>query len=309
MITLKESGVMFLEECHSYILNGKELKGITGMIERQLFPHKLDGIPASVLKNAAELGSAIHKACQMYDEIMIDNGLPQVAVYKKLLEKDFPTSKVIANEYIVTDGEYFASPIDKVIQVGEDMVVIADVKTTYELDKEYVSWQTSIYKYLFERQNPGIKVVGLLALWLPKNDNQLSKAGFFFVDDKGSEAVEALLEAEKRGEQYVHVVAPKGEQHVILASDAIDEMVEANRLMNYYKDVLEKYKNEAIEAMLKYGVKSFDAGKVKMTLVPGGKTVRFDSTGFKKDQPELYAQYLKESVTKDSIRVTIRDDV
>ena len=189
------------------------------------------------------------------------------------------------------------------------MVAIADVKTTYELDKEYVSWQTSIYKYLFERQNPGIKVGGLLALWLPKNDNQLSKAGFFFVDDKGSEAVEALLEAEKRGEQYVHVVAPKGEQHVILASDAIDEMVEANRLMNYYKDVLEKYKNEAIEAMLKYGVKSFDAGKVKMTLVPGGKTVRFDSTGFKKDQPELYAQYLKESVTKDSIRVTIRDDV
>ena len=202
MITLKESGVMFLEECHSYFLNGKELKGITGMIERQLFPNKYDNVPKSVLDKAAELGTAIHKGCQMYDEIMIDNGLPQVAVYKKLLEKDFPTGKVIANEYIVTDGEYFASPIDKVIQVTENMVAIVDVKSTYELDKEYVSWQTSIYKYLFEKQNPGIKVGGLLCLWLPKNENQLSKAGFFVVDDKGSEAVVALMEAEKKGEKY-----------------------------------------------------------------------------------------------------------
>ena len=306
MITLKESGVMFLEECHSYFLNGKKLEGITGMIERQLFPHKFDNIPASVLKNAAELGSAIHKACQMYDEIMIDNGLPQVAVYKKLLKKDFPTFKVIANEYIVTDGEYFASPIDKVIQIDGNTVAIVDVKTTYELDREYVSWQTSIYKYLFEKQNPGIKVGGLLALWLPKNENQLSKAGFFVVNDKGSEAVEALLEAEKKGEQYVPVAAPKEEQHIILADNAINEMLEAERLMGYYKDIYEKYKQEALDAMLKYGVKSFDSEKVKMTLVPGGKSMRFDSTRFKKEQPDLYAQYLKENETKDSIRVTVR---
>lgn len=308
MITLKESGVMFLEECHSYFLNGKELKGITGMIERQLFPNKYDNVPKSVLDKAAELGTAIHRGCQMYDEVMIDNGLPQVAVYKKLLEKEFPNSQVIANEYIVTDGEYFASPIDKVFQIGENLVAIVDVKTTYELDKEYVSWQTSIYKYLFEKQNPGIKVGGLFALWLPKNENQLGKAGFFVVDDKGSDAVVSLMEAEKNGEQYVAAVTKTVEEHhVILASDAIDEMIEAERLMTHYKDIYEGYKQDALDAMLKYGVKSFDAGKVKMTLVVGGKSMRFDSTRFKKENPDLYAQYMKESETKDSIRVTVRD--
>lgn len=308
MITLKESGVMFLEECHSYFLNGKKLEGITGMLERQLFPKKYDNVPKKVLDNAAELGTAIHKGCQMYDEVMIDNGLPQVAVYKKLLEKEFPNTQVIANEYIVTDGEYFASPIDKVFQIEENLVAIVDVKTTYELDKEYVSWQTSIYKYLFEKQNPGIKVGGLFALWLPKNENQLGKAGFFVVDDKGSDAVVALMEAEKNGEQYVAAVTKRGEEHhVILASDAIDEMIEAERLMTHYKDIYEGYKQEALDAMLKYGVKSFDAGKVKMTLVVGGKSMRFDSTRFKKENPDLYAQYMKESETKDSIRVTVRD--
>ena len=74
-------------------------------------------------------------------------------------------------------------------------------------------------------------------------------------------------------------------------------------------DIYEKYKQEALDAMLKYGVKSFDSEKVKMTLVPGGKSMRFDSTRFKKEQPDLYAQYLKESETKDSIRVTVRDNV
>ena len=308
MTTLKESGVMFLEECHSYFLNGKELKGITGIIERQLFPNKFDGIPASVLKKAAELGTAIHKACQMYDEVMVEDGSPQVEVYKKLLKKEFPASKVIANEYIVTDGEFIASPIDKVIEIDENLVVIVDVKTSYELDKEYVSWQTSIYKYLFEKQNPDIKVCGLMALWLPKNENQLSKAGFFIVNDKGSEAVEALLEAEKRGVQYVpSVIEAKKDSQIILSSDAITEMLEAERLMGYYKDIYERYKKEALDAMLKYGVKSFDAGNVKITLVAGGKSMRFDSDRFKKEQPDLYAQYLKDSETKDSVRVTVRE--
>ncbi len=36
-IELKNSGVIFNEEAHTYHLNGKELSGITGMLSRQLF--------------------------------------------------------------------------------------------------------------------------------------------------------------------------------------------------------------------------------------------------------------------------------
>ena len=48
-IELKESGVLFNEEEHSYRLDGKELSGITGMLQRQLFPDEFDGIPQSVI--------------------------------------------------------------------------------------------------------------------------------------------------------------------------------------------------------------------------------------------------------------------
>ena len=44
-IGLKESGVLFNEEEHSYWLGGRELSGITGMLQRQLFPTEFDGIP------------------------------------------------------------------------------------------------------------------------------------------------------------------------------------------------------------------------------------------------------------------------
>ena len=47
-IELKDSGVFFNEELHQYWLGNKQLSGITGMLQRQLFPDEFEGIPESV---------------------------------------------------------------------------------------------------------------------------------------------------------------------------------------------------------------------------------------------------------------------
>ena len=52
---LKESGVVFNEELHQYLLDGKELSGITGMIQRQLFPDEFEGVPEEMMMAAAEI--------------------------------------------------------------------------------------------------------------------------------------------------------------------------------------------------------------------------------------------------------------
>ena len=57
MIELVRSGVVFNEENHTYFLGEKQLKGITGMISRQLFPDKYKAVPEFILKRAAEKGS------------------------------------------------------------------------------------------------------------------------------------------------------------------------------------------------------------------------------------------------------------
>lgn len=50
MIELVKSSVVFSEENHTYFLGEKQLKGITGMISRQLFPNKYRDIPEYILK-------------------------------------------------------------------------------------------------------------------------------------------------------------------------------------------------------------------------------------------------------------------
>lgn len=55
-IQLKQSGVVFNPEDHTYFLDGKELSGITGMLERQLFPGTYDGIPEAIVRQAAGYG-------------------------------------------------------------------------------------------------------------------------------------------------------------------------------------------------------------------------------------------------------------
>ena len=51
-IELKNSGVFFNEEAHEYWLGDKQLSGITGMLQRQLFPDEFNGISEATL-NAA----------------------------------------------------------------------------------------------------------------------------------------------------------------------------------------------------------------------------------------------------------------
>ena len=58
---LNQSNVIYIEDTHEYFTpDFKKLHGITGFINEQLFPGKLDGIPESVLSLAPERGKRVH---------------------------------------------------------------------------------------------------------------------------------------------------------------------------------------------------------------------------------------------------------
>ena len=133
----------------TYFLGDKELKGITGMISRQLFPDKYKEVPEFVLKRAAEKGRRIHGQCQFVD----CTGLPPESVEAEnyLKERMNAGYKVVANEYTVSDNEYFASNIDCVWSKDE-RISIADIKTTYNLDKDcllYTSFKDGAFKKFY----------------------------------------------------------------------------------------------------------------------------------------------------------------
>ena len=59
-IELKDSGVLFNKELHEYWLDGKQLSGITEMLQRQLFPGEFDGVPEAAIDEAARYGTEVH---------------------------------------------------------------------------------------------------------------------------------------------------------------------------------------------------------------------------------------------------------
>ena len=301
MIELVNSPVVFIEDTHTYIYGDNVLQGITGMINRQLFPDKYTNIPEFVLKRAAERGSLIHSQCQFADVTGFEPESIEARNYVDIRRSAgyYP----VANEYTVSDLEHFATNIDCVW--GKDdvdnSVALVDIKTTSKLDEEYLSWQLSINADLFELQNPHLKVSDLYGVWLRGEIGKLVP-----IKRKTTAEVARLLECEITGQKYNDGTELVSQKSMIVAQRVVDMIIESKELAAYYKEQEKTMTTTLHRAMTEHGVKSWDTELMKATIVPASTSTTFDTTRFKADHPELYKQYLKETEKGESLRITIR---
>lgn len=194
-IKLIKSEVVFNEIDHTYTYLGTRLTGVTSMLSRTIFKDKYKGIPAEVLAKAADYGHNIHEQIEIVDSMGVTSDTPAVQDYLRIRNENGLIP--VANEYLISDDEYMASSIDVLYGVEDEptLVDLTDIKTTSKLDMEYLSWQLSIYAFLFERQNPHLKVRRLLAMWLPKP--QYGRSALVEVLRKPKEAIEVLIKWDK----------------------------------------------------------------------------------------------------------------
>lgn len=293
-LVLNDSGVVFIENPRGYWIGETQLEGLTGMIGRQLFPDKYKAVPENVLAKAAERGHRIHEEIQVYD--MFGEISSEDVKWYADMKKD-EKFDVIDSEYLVTDGTHFASAIDKVI-VKDGKVCLADVKTTYELDKEYISWQLSIYKYLFNLLNPDIEVDKLYAIWVRDG------ATLHEVPEIPQEEVIELLNCERQGIQYIRkdVATVEDEKAIEVVRQMSDVLVEIAEL-EAKRDAFKKQLEEMFE---QYGVEKWDNDYFSITRVAGFTRETFDGKRFKEEHPELHKQYVKQTEVKSSIRIKIK---
>lgn len=293
-LELNDSGVVFIENPRGYWIGETRLEGLTGMIGRQLFPNKYAAVPEKILAKAAERGHRIHEEIQVYDMFGEISG-EEVKWYADMKESE--QFDVIDSEYLVTDGTHFASAIDKVIVKG-GKVCLADVKTTYQLDKEYISWQLSIYKHLFNLINPDIEVDKLYAIWV-RNGASLHE-----VPEIPQEEVIELLNCERQGIQYIRkdvatVEDEKAIEVVRQMSDVLVEIAELEAKRDAFKQQLEGMFEQ-------YGVQKWDNDYFSITRVDGFTKETFDGKKFKEEHPELHKEYVKQTEVKPSIRIKLK---
>jgi hypothetical protein len=200
----------------------------------------------------------------------------------------------LCSEYLVSDLERYASCIDKVYFVDENTVDIADIKTTYKFDKEYVSWQLSIYAYLFERQNPTIKVRNLYGLHLRRGEGKMIE-----VVRKDDLVVEALLYRDIEIDPYAMPEMFKA---------AEDEIARFTRLIKHYTEKLDILKDGIREEMERVGATRWDGDKVQIIRRAGSTSTKFDAKRYEAEHPEECAAYMKETKTKGSITIKIKGE-
>lgn len=162
----------FDEETHTYIKNGIILKSVTQILQ-ELFPLKYDNVPKEVLQNKANYGTELHKFIEIIEKKKPKKPLAYIKRYYKpniyqeeslkeyqRLKKEY-NIEVLESEKRVVYKNYYAGTLDIKGLVNNESAII-DVKTTYELDDVYVSFQDSLYEMADE------PVKKLYCLWLPK---------------------------------------------------------------------------------------------------------------------------------------------
>ena len=296
-IKLNDSGILFDAESHTYCTkDGEVLQGITGRLKERAFPDEYKDVPEEVLQRAATRGTRIHHVLELYDKVGIEtDDCMELQNYMKAQTEIPFLANHLQSEYLITDGEKYASAIDKVY-VEDDGVILGDVKTTYHLNEEYVSWQLSIYAYFFNLINPDVEVKKLYALWFREDKYKVVE-----VERKSIEDVKKLLYTEE-----ALPVTNVDEAMMPEINSAEAAIIEYKEAMDFCKAQYDRLKEGILAIMTQHNIKKYDGQRISITRKPEAERLSFDSKAFKNDYPQMYEQYITKTKTSSSILIKVK---
>ena len=293
---MKASNVIFDEVEHTYHLNGKKLQGITGTLIPHAIGKKYADVPDSILIPAMEKGKRVHGEIEMYLQgFEPSEPTDEFRAFKKW--QYLTKIKFVKSEFIVSDNENFATPIDAI----DEEKNLYDWKTTHVLDLESLSWQLSICAYFNELQ--GNKVNKLYALHL----RGTNEPNLVEIERKPNSEVQRLIECYLNDEPYINSLALNNEEALAKIYELEKMLVEIESEAKRYKAMKEQMTEFLTKQMEQSGVKTFETEKLKVTRVLPSETVTFDAKALLADMPELAEKYNKTSVRKGYLKLTIKN--
>ena len=282
----------FNEQTHTYKLNDKILPSVTQIINEVLFYNKYSSVSEDTLELAKKKGSLIHKEIEDYIKTGSTGFTTELQSFINIVKDK--KLEYMKSEVKVHNKE-IAGTIDIVCRIGDKNVII-DTKTTAELDKEYVSWQLSMYIYILETYY-NVRIDELYAMWLRDE-----KYKFVKVEKKTHSQIEDVLEAFKNGSKIDLYSAT-------LQTIPLDNQIAFMGLVHQMNDIENKIK-EVKEAILKEmedrGLSKVEIGDVTITYKQPTTRVSIDTKKLKEDG--LYDKYSKTSNVKGSISIKIEED-
>jgi hypothetical protein len=145
-------GVEFDEDLHEYWYRGRRLSDVTGLISKKLglkMPqefveeHRIEGVHVhKAVQKWINTGDpeSVHSGVRWIIDTWNDNSLPETV---DALE--------VYSEVLVSDFNRYASAVDIIVERTDGALSIYDIKKG-KMNREYVTWQLSIYKYFIEQR-------------------------------------------------------------------------------------------------------------------------------------------------------------
>lgn len=159
--------IEFIEDEHIYLVGGVIVPSVTSILSNTIFKGKYDGVPKYILNNKAQFGTNVHRAIETGDSSDLTQ-IEMISYQQWLKLKEHYEIAPKKQEILVHYEDMYCGTLDMIATVDGELV-INDIKTTAQLDEDYLSWQLSFYKYAYENMG-GQELVKGYVTWLPKKE-------------------------------------------------------------------------------------------------------------------------------------------
>lgn len=304
-----DNRVFFDPISHTYILDDEHvLIGVTSLMKKHGLSPDYSGIPEATLKKAAEEGTALHKEIEDYDNGLSVLRTPLIEEYAKICHENGLI--FVSNEYLISDNELVASSIDGVYGLKnrgrtENEVVLVDYKFTQKVHTRSLAWQLGIYKVLFERMNPSLKVVACYCLHGDKKTKSINS--LVPIEPVSEAEVDAILQAERDGRIYIDQYEEPSAEVVLTDAELtayVTQASEVARLKEQIKSIEDSLKaldKRVLDYMLENNLDTMEGGGGVFKVKKAYERTTIDTERFKRLQPGLFEQYSKTSTVAASI--------
>ena len=292
--------IIFCEENHTYISKTRQYSGITGILNKYLFPDKYKDIPEAILEKAKQRGVTCHNQMEMWiNGMQYESQNDEVVKMQNLLNgRNFTHS-----ELLVSDYKNFATKIDAV-EESEEGVILWDWKTTSILDKEYLSWQLSICAYFYEL-NFDKKVMQLMAGYITEKEVEIVP-----IVRIANEHVIALLDAAANDEPFF--INPLksdilNQEAILKKMYEIEQIiVDSEKRAKEAKIQGEELRTGLLNQMTEKGLKRIETDRMLLTVKEAYERETLDSKKVKELAPEVYNECKKVTKIKESLLIKIK---
>lgn len=144
--SIKGGTLEYFDETHTYLYEGLMLPSVSRILESK-FNGEYKNVPPAVLNNAAQRGTAVHKAIENYNNSGYDDGSEAVRNFK-FLQKQYGFEVLDSELPLVLfkdDMPIACGRLDMTMLIDGE-TGIADIKTVSSLNKEKIAYQLNLYR-------------------------------------------------------------------------------------------------------------------------------------------------------------------